>query len=628
MKNPIRRLIHRYTYDMRLKTKLVISHIILILLPTAVLSGFFFLRIYDIVMKDSIRSEQVLSAQTVNSLENLISHVSSSSDTITNSLFVQDVFRIPIEDAKDKTISSSRMSSLFHLARSITDASLITDVKIYYDDQAYGDLQQYNQLNQALFQPMSTISSSYWYGIYSTSHSTSLLCPELYLSPSEAEKNGRLAYITRIPYSDSEPAIDSSRSASAYIAVYFSRTSFDNVLSKDATVMDEAAFIINSRDVIVSASDMALAGMYYMPHSEFSSRMGTEKEFSLVSFMDSSAYAAYFPIKDTDWIMVSVIPALHITDAGRDMMTHFALIYLFFTAIAMYISFQLSGSIADRIITVALQMEKVRTGRPQPLDIGDTGCDEIGVLADTYNYMTEEIGLLMDSQKEAADNLRRAEFRALQAQINPHFLYNTLDMINWLSQTGRNQEVTQAIQALSRFYKLTLSRNGLMNSIETELQHVSLYIRLQNMRYDNCVTFVMDVPDELYDYTIPKLTFQPIVENAFLHGIMTTEQKKGSILLTGWKSGDDIGFIISDDGAGIPPEKLDTLMHDMVHAHMDAGVKQQASPGHIGIYNTNLRLKSLYGEMYGLSFTSTLGKGPEVTVRIPARHITGSLEQV
>ena len=172
MKNPIRRLIHRYTYDMRLKTKLVISHIILILLPTAVLSDFFFLRIYDIVMKDSIRSEQVLSAQTVNSLENLISHVSSSSDTITNSLFVQDVFRIPIEDAKDKTISSSRMSSLFHLARSITDASLITDVKIYYDDQAYGDLQQYNQLNQALFQPMSTISSSYWYGIYSTSHST------------------------------------------------------------------------------------------------------------------------------------------------------------------------------------------------------------------------------------------------------------------------------------------------------------------------------------------------------------------------------------------------------------------------------------------------------------------------
>jgi len=173
-------------------------------------------------------------------------------------------------------------------------------------------------------------------------------------------------------------------------------------------------------------------------------------------------------------------------------------------------------------------MEKVRSGRPQPMDIEDTGCDEVGVLADTYNYMTEEIGLLMDSQKQAADDLRRAEFRALQAQINPHFLYNTLDMINWLSQTGRSEEVTQAIQALSRFYKLTLSRKSLMNSIETELQHVSLYVKLQNMRYDDCVTFVIDVPEELYEYTIPKLTFQPIVENAFLHGIMTTEEKKAA----------------------------------------------------------------------------------------------------
>lgn len=622
MKNPIKYMIHRYTYDMRLKTKLVISHIILILLPTAVLSGFFFLRIYGIVMKDSIRSEQVLSAQTVNSIENLMSHVTSASDTVTNSLFVQDMFHLSAEKAISKNVSSSRLNSLFHLSQNIMDSALVTDVKIYYDDQIYGQLMQYNRVGNALLIPMSSIKSSYWYGIFSTSDNTRLLCPELYLTPDETEKNGKLAYITRIPYTDADPWDQ----AAAYIAVYLSRDAFDNVLRKDATVRDEAAFIVNKRDVIVSASDMGLAGMYFMPQSDFGTRIGAEKEFSLVSFLDGSAYAAYFPIKDTDWTMVSVIPALHITDTGQDMMMHFAVVYVLFTALALYISFQLSGSIADRIIAVALQMEKVRTGRPQPLEIGDTGCDEVGVLADTYNYMTEEIGLLMDSQKQAADNLRRAEFRALQAQINPHFLYNTLDMINWLSQTGRSEEVTQAIQALSRFYKLTLSRKGLMNSIETELAHVSLYIRLQNMRYDNCVDFVMDVPEELCEYTIPKLTFQPIVENAFLHGIMTTEKKRGSILLTGWRSGDDIEFIIADDGAGMLPEKLNTLMYDMSHTDADDSLKRPASPGHIGIYNTNLRLKSLYGEAYGLSFTSTLGKGTEVTVKIPARHITGEVE--
>lgn len=622
MKNPIKHLVHRYTYDMRLKTKLVISHVVLILLPTAVLSGFFFLRIYGIVMKDSIRSEQVLSAQTVNSIENLMSHVTSASDTISNSLFVQDMFRVSREDAVMKRVSTSRINSLFHLAQNITDSSLVTDVKIYYDDRTYGQLMQYNRAENALLIPMSSMASSYWYGIFSTTDKVRLLCPELYLTPDEAEKNGKLAYITRISYSGTDQTSPREETASAYVAVYLSREAFDNVLKKDATVRDEAAFIVNGRDVIVSASDMGLAGMYFMPRSDLEARMGEEKEFSLVSFLDGSAYAAYFPIKDTDWTMVSVIPALHITDAGRDMMTHFAVIYVLFTALALYISFQLSGSIADRIITVALQMEKVRTGRPQPLDIDDTGCDEVGVLADTYNYMTEEINILMDSQKQAAEDLRMAEFRALQAQINPHFLYNTLDMINWLSQTGRSVEVTQAIQALSRFYKLTLSRKGLMNSIETELRHVTLYIELQNMRYDNCVEFVMDVPEELCEYTIPKLTFQPIVENAFLHGIMTTEKKKGSILLTGWRAGDDIEFIISDDGAGIPPEKLDTLMYNTDHTGTDASVKRPAGPGHIGLYNTNLRLKSLYGEAYGLSFTSTLGKGTDVTVKIPARHIT------
>lgn len=321
--------------------------------------------------------------------------------------------------------------------------------------------------------------------------------------------------------------------------------------------------------------------------------------------------------------MMSIIPALHIADAGRALMMHFALIYLLFTALALYTAFRLSGSIADRIISVALQMETVRTGPPQPMDVADTGCDEIGVLSDTYNYMTEEIISLMDSQKKASDELRMAEFRALQAQINPHFLYNTLDMINWLSQTGQSEKVTEAVQILSRFYKLTLSRRELMNSIEKELEHVSLYVRLQNMRYDNCVVFVVDVPEELCEYTIPKLTFQPIVENAFLHGIMMKEEKKGSILLTGWPEGDDIVFIISDDGAGIPPETLDTLKDDVI-----AGTGSSASPrhtafsGHIGIYNTNLRLKSLYGESYGLSITSALGKGTEVTVRLPARHIT------
>ena len=335
MKNPFTKLIHHYTYDMRLKTKLVISHIILVLLPTAVLSGFLYLRIYGIVMDDSIRSEQALSAQTVTSIENLVSHVGHASDTITGAMMVQDLFQVPRSEANTLDISTSRMNSLFHLVQSITDHSMITDVKIYYDDSVYGDLMQYNKIGNALFNPVSSVSSSYWYGIYSTSDQVRLLCPELYLTPDETEKNGKLAYITRIPYTHDGGAVSGIENTSAYVALYLSRPAFDMVLRNDATVTDEAAFLVNERDVIVSASDMGLAGKYFIPRPDLRQRVGKEKTFSLVSYLDGSAYVAYFPIADTDWYMMSIIPALHIGDAGRALMMHFALIYLLFTLISL-----------------------------------------------------------------------------------------------------------------------------------------------------------------------------------------------------------------------------------------------------------------------------------------------------
>ncbi|WP_243145781.1 sensor histidine kinase [Hungatella hathewayi] len=315
--------------------------------------------------------------------------------------------------------------------------------------------------------------------------------------------------------------------------------------------------------------------------------------------------------------MVSLLPSSHITDAGTRLMIQLIVAYLLFTALALSIALKLSVSIADRIIAVAYQMESVRTGRPMPMDTVETGCDEIGVLTDTYNYMTEEINDLMNSREKASEDLRLAEFRALQAQINPHFLYNTLDMINWLSRTGRKEDVTRAIQTLSRFYKLTLSKRGLMNTIEEELEHTELYVELQNMRYDNCVSFVVDVPDELSEYTIPKLTFQPIVENAWLHGIMGTEEKRGNILLTGWRQGEDIIFLISDDGIGITPETLESILAEENGDPMPNGTSDSV---HIGVYNTNLRLKRLYGESYGLTFQSSHGTGTEVTIKIPAKR--------
>ena len=182
---------------------------------------------------------------------------------------------------------------------------------------------------------------------------------------------------------------------------------------------------------------------------------------------------------------------------------NFAFTYGMIALFALFIAYKLSESIADRIIGVALQMETIRKGRPEPLELTAAGNDEIGVLSGTYNYMTAEINQLMDYEEKAATELRIAEFRALQAQINPHFLYNTLDMINWLSQSGQSEKVTEAVQALTRFYRLTLGSRDLISTVHDEVTHVTLYMQLQNMRYNDCAEFIADVPPELDQFFHP-----------------------------------------------------------------------------------------------------------------------------
>ena len=185
-----------------------------------------------------------------------------------------------------------------------------------------------------------------------------------------------------------------------------------------------------------------------------------------------------------------------------------------------------------------------------------------------------------------------------------------MDMINWLALQGRTSEISNAVQNLSRFYKLTLSRKKSITTIAKEEEHVSIYVRLQNMRFHDQIQLISDIPDELMEYQIPRLTLQPVIENAILHGILEKESKEGTIVLTGWMEEEDIILLISDDGVGIPPEKLDVIL---------SGTGKSVSGGsNIAIYNTHRRLQILYGERYGLSYSSPPGEGTEVQIRIPA----------
>lgn len=622
MRNFFRRMMRHYTYDLKLKNKLVISHALLILLPTAVLSGFIFVKLYGIVMDDSIRSEQALSAQTAASIENLVSHVTYVSDALKESSSIHRLFYLSESDAAAFEPEQNRMDSLFHLTDSLTDNTMITGIRIYYDDSVYPDLMKYNTEGNRLFAPVSSVSSSYWYGIFSTMHDRELLCPELYLSPSEAGEFGRLAYISKITYLPPVGSDQELVQASAYLAVYFNGEPFDSALINNASVKGEAAYIINSRDVMVSASDMALAGIYYIPADEFFSEIGPEKTFSLVAYPDGDAYTAYFPVRNTDWYMVSLLPSSHITDAGRNLMVQLIMAYLLFTAAALFIALKLSVSIADRIIAVAYQMESVRTGRPRPMEAEETGCDEIGVLTDTYNYMTEEINDLMNSQEKASEDLRLAEFRALQAQINPHFLYNTLESIVWQARAAGAYKISDMAYSLGKMFNIMVNKGHSMLAVEKELEHVKLYVHLQNNRYNDRFDLRIDLDDEeLLQYRTLKLILQPIVENIILHGF-TKEQEDCTIHIGVYLNRGMLVYDVEDNGIGIPKAELESIraglkeQNVMEYDEQNAKLRRNSGRG-IGLQNVHQRIGLYYGNQYGLEIYSEEGEGTEVIIRIP-----------
>lgn len=226
--------------------------------------------------------------------------------------------------------------------------------------------------------------------------------------------------------------------------------------------------------------------------------------------------------------------------------------------------------------------------------------------------MADSLNELLDREAESARELRLSEFKALQAQINPHFLYNSLDMINWMAAAGEKEQVCNAVQALGRFYKLTLSKKDTFGTVRKETEHATLYVKLQNMRYENRIHFAVDIDENIQDCVMPKLIFQPLVENAILHGIMEREDKQGEVLLAGWRDGDDLVFLVFDNGVGISDEQLAQLLHE---GRIDAISSKTGN--NIGVYNTHERLRLYYGPRYGLEYKSAPGKGTEVYIRLP-----------
>lgn len=242
--------------------------------------------------------------------------------------------------------------------------------------------------------------------------------------------------------------------------------------------------------------------------------------------------------------------------------------------------------------------------------------DEITELGLSFNIMVGKIKELLDAKIEEHENLKKAELRALQAQINPHFLYNTLDAIIWMAEAKRVDQVVELVRVLSRFFRITLSKGKDWITVREEIEHVESYLAIQKMRYRDILDYRIDVPDNLRDGQMLKLTLQPLVENALYHGIKN-KRSGGTIVVRGRRlEGDLLQLQIEDNGIGMTQERL-AQIRALLEA--DAGDALAGESGY-GINNVNQRIKLYYGQADGLAIDSEYMHGTRVSLVIPLQR--------
>jgi two-component system sensor histidine kinase YesM len=326
----------------------------------------------------------------------------------------------------------------------------------------------------------------------------------------------------------------------------------------------------------------------------------------LFIFKDHQQLIAFYESKYSRMIVVGVMPIAIILENSNFIKWITILTCLASLTICVLLAVLITRNISQPIKKLVYCMNQVEKG-----DLSAKAdyqrWDEFGILGKSYNNMIDRIKELLGKIVDKQNQLREYEIKALQAQINPHFLYNTLDSIKWLAKMNGVNEISLIATQLGKLLRSSISYNGELLSVEESINNIKSYLNIQKIRYSGKFDTSFQIDPEIKDCLIPKLILQPLVENAVLHGLENKEGK-GLVSINGYKKGNDLIFEIIDDGVGIDAEKVKAI---------NAGHDFHSSSASIGIQNINRRVKLYYGDEYGLLIESEKNKGTKIILKMP-----------
>ena len=335
--------------------------------------------------------------------------------------------------------------------------------------------------------------------------------------------------------------------------------------------------------------------------------MSSKEDYLVVKEGNDSKLYTMSKSEKTGWTVVGTAYTSELLKNN----TQTQILYLIVAVVLLIMGVLISRFIADGITKPVKDLRdsmlKVERGEFETANVAITANNEIGSLSKSFNVMTNRIKELMDEIIYEQRQKRKSELKALQSQINPHFLYNTFDSIIWMAEGKKNEEVVLMTSALARLLRQSISNEDEQVTIRQEIDYTKSYLIIQKMRYKDKMEFEIDVNPTIYEVPIIKLVLQPIVENAIYHGLKYKESK-GILRIIGYRLGEKAVIEISDDGVGMSEEVL---------SHIFDKHKVNYKSNGVGVYNVHARLQLYYGESYGISYKSNPEGGTTATITIP-----------
>ena len=579
-------------HNMKLFQKFVLTYCILLIIPILIISSYAYAKLSNIITDNFLNSASESFEQSLDYMNYTVYKIFDTSNTIVVNSTVTDILIRDVETyaLTDQIYDFSKLQSYLCSFENNLD---IKKINLYINDGFI-----YSSENVNFFKASSLEKTKAEDCILRT-NARFIWGPMWYLN--ESTVNDTLFLLKSIKNPD-----DLSEDI-GFLRIDFRKSIIQDIIDKINPLDDVFSFVINSDNKII-ASSRDLKDLYDNSSIDLE-LIKSAAQFSnqLTTFDDGKFYLQSAAIDKTDWYMVNVLPKSSILSTIKTQRNYLFIIVILTIIMAIILADYLVKVINKRLFQVIDGMRQVPNGHLNNYIENDSS-DEVGELIDNYNYMISKMSVLIDEQYKLGKEVKNAELKALQSQINPHFLYNTLDMINWMAQKNMNKEISLAVKNLAKFYKLSLNKGKDIVTIKDEVEHSKLYVNLQNMRYDNRITLITKLDESLMNCSIPKITFQPIIENSINHGILGRGIETGSILISGYISQNNLIIQISDDGIGIEKEVLPLILKEN---------NLQTKGSGYGLKNINQRIKLLYGESYGLSFTSNYGFGTTVEITLP-----------